>query len=657
MASQSTNSSSILLDDVDDYLAPSQACINPLFLPSSGANKEQEDSNSLSKPLSQVDGPPLSHSAVVIPRRKRRSQALAAVGGVLPKVPAAPQQRTSEGEPKKQEDSVKASIADCLACSGCVTTAETVLLEQEHSLTALRTKIVKGDRLRALTISPSSWADLFRHLGFVEEIETDTLLFVKRQRQVTTLLHKLLKVDLVIDGNLPLQWSLLESAREFCDLYRQRQQQDEQNQKRQRLPTPPPSTAIDSKNTLVYGPNGNNTIENITSALNSQLPLISGSCPALVCLVEKSRHALVAHLAATKSPMSLMGAALGADVYDHWAIMPCHDKKLEASRKDYLQDATSPQNKDVDLVVTTHECFQLIREWLNEQQDPPRDEDNDLAKYISTLPLAEVVYNHLPETEIDGTAPILATVGVFNSQQQDSQEHLPSTTSTSAITPNPFVSGGYADFIFRFAALNLFGYKIQGSVPWHPVAATSSSGEVRIVRSARVAALRSKDYYQAGLYKDGDMYTMTSSATSKPVLKFAIANGMQTLQRVLTGLEQQQQQFQENGNGISNSTVAPSAPLFDYVEAMACPSGCVNGGGQIRLADRETPTQTRQRVAATQSLFHRPVPPINGNEKIILPPALGNDDKAVSRTKYHVVPPMAHSMGVAKGVAVTDILW
>jgi len=25
-----------------------------------------------------------------------------------------------------------------------------------------------------------------------------------------------------------------------------------------------------------------------------------------------------------------------ADLWEHWAIMPCHDKKLEASRKDFV---------------------------------------------------------------------------------------------------------------------------------------------------------------------------------------------------------------------------------------------------------------------------------------------------------------------------------
>ena len=47
---------------------------------------------------------------------------------------------------------------------------------------------------------------------------------------------------------------------------------------------------------------------------------------------------------------------------------------------------------------------------------------------------------------------------------------------------------------------------------------------------------------------------------------------------------------------------------FDYIEAMACPGGgCLNGGGQVRIHGddlvSETPTETRQRVAATRRQF------------------------------------------------------
>ena len=48
--------------------------------------------------------------------------------------------------------------------------------------------------------------------------------------------------------------------------------------------------------------------------------------------------------------------------YFHFAIMPCHDKKLEASRKDFQKDASAESSKDVDMVIITSECFQFLLE-------------------------------------------------------------------------------------------------------------------------------------------------------------------------------------------------------------------------------------------------------------------------------------------------------
>jgi hypothetical protein len=43
---------------------------------------------------------------------------------------------------------------------------------------------------------------------------------VSVQRQFASVLYKLWDVHVVIDGNVPLQWSLHQSAKHFCDMYR-----------------------------------------------------------------------------------------------------------------------------------------------------------------------------------------------------------------------------------------------------------------------------------------------------------------------------------------------------------------------------------------------------------------------------------------------------
>ena len=42
---------------------------------------------------------------------------------------------------------------------------------------------------------------------------------------------------------------------------------------------------------------------------------------------------------------------------------------------------------------------------------------------------------------------------------------------------------------------------------------------------------------------------------------------------------------------------------YDYVEVMACPSGCLNGGGQIRPASGQTPQQL---IDELDAIYHDP---------------------------------------------------
>ena len=76
------------------------------------------------------------------------------------------------------------------------------------------------------------------------------------------------------------------------------------------------------------------------------LPMLASACPGWVCYAEKTQGAWVLpHISSAKSPQAVQGSLvkrwltprlgrqLGA-VY-HCAVMPCFDKKLEASREDF----------------------------------------------------------------------------------------------------------------------------------------------------------------------------------------------------------------------------------------------------------------------------------------------------------------------------------
>ena len=42
---------------------------------------------------------------------------------------------------------------------------------------------------------------------------------------------------------------------------------------------------------------------------------------------------------------------------------------------------------------------------------------------------------------------------------------------------------------------------------------------------------------------------------------------------------------------------------YDYVEVMACPSGCLNGGGQLKAGDRQSQQQLLDQLDA---IYHNP---------------------------------------------------
>lgn len=95
------------------------------------------------------------------------------------------------------------------------------------------------------------------------------------------------------------------------------------------------------------------------------------------------------------------------------------------------------------------------------------------------------------------------------------------------------MSGGYAEHIYKYAAKKLFNEETPDDLQFK--------------------ALRNRDFSEISLEKDG-----------KVVLKFAIANGFRNIQNLVQKLKR--------GKG----------PGYHFVEVMACPSGCINGGAQVR---------------------------------------------------------------------------
>jgi iron only hydrogenase large subunit-like protein len=104
--------------------------------------------------------------------------------------------------------------------------------------------------------------------------------------------------------------------------------------------------------------------------VDSPLPMFASACPGWICYAEKEQGDLVLpFISTTKSPQQIMGTIVkyhfskqinvSPDQIYHVTLMPCYDKKLEASRDDFYNDIL--KTRDVDCVLATGEILDLLR--------------------------------------------------------------------------------------------------------------------------------------------------------------------------------------------------------------------------------------------------------------------------------------------------------
>ena len=236
-------------------------------------------------------------------------------------------------------------------------------------------------------------------------------------------------------------------------------------------------------------------------------------------------------------------------------------------------------------------------------------------------------------------------------------------------------SGSYADYVFRYAAKALFAHIIPNDVllPWKRVvrggfqaAAMQAHQRRRVPRGSSAGA--HSNMSEVTLFRcEGGKFSLHCEQGSKPAFKVATAYGFKNVQLVLKKVGKQ-----GNGEDIAH----------DFIEVMACPSGCLNGGGQIRkTADddrsggprRETPGQTRKRVASNLSVMKtitrgKTANSIFPNASLIsevmagsmnntpLVP-FGTESKKLLHTRFHHVPALQLASGSVAGVALDHTKW
>lgn len=170
-------------------------------------------------------------------------------------------------------------------------------------------------------------------------------------------------------------------------------------------------------------------------------------------------------------------------------------------------------------------------------------------------------------------------------------------------------SGGFAEYLFKYAAERLFGQDIWSS----PL------------------------QYKQGRNSDTAEVTLTDPDNGTPLLTFARMYGFRNIQSLVLKMKRKR------------------LTSMDYVELMACPSGCANGGGQIKTKVTEHPTEIAQRVEKTQAYFHSPLTVGRVEESLLVKFLYGeavdsvaqqNEDNGASsfkpnaffQTTYHAIP-------------------
>lgn len=226
------------------------------------------------------------------------------------KVDEEPESLDSNGEfvvGKEAETVQKVSItlSDCLACSGCITSSEEIMLQrQSHTVFLKDMQELQGKRL-AVTISPQCRVNMAMYYGLtVQEFDLCFMNFFKRKFNAKYVMGlqigRIISIQNSIDN--VVQWK---SQLKVNDDHR---------------------------------------------------PRLSGICPGFVIYTEKTKGELVPLLVNVKSPQQITGKLLKAqdpNLY-HLCIMACFDKKLEASRPDSVGE--------VDCVITPKEFLSMLDE-------------------------------------------------------------------------------------------------------------------------------------------------------------------------------------------------------------------------------------------------------------------------------------------------------
>ena len=278
------------------------------------------------------------------------------------------------------------------------------------------------------------------------------------------------------------------------------------------------------------------------ASTNPRKPVLTSACPGWICYAEKTHAYILPYLSRLKSPQALAGTLVKsvlAQAYNvspeqiwHLAVMPCFDKKLEASRSELMSSSWDGGRwgtgiRDVDCVITARELLLLAS---------ARGID------IRSLPRKPVAQPAFPDETLNAFLFPHHRRGVGDS-----------TGGTS---------GGYLWHIMQTFSVRNPGSRIE------------------------VSRGRNADVIEYSLVQNQQV-----------LLQAARFYGFRNIQNLVRRLKPAKLSKMPGAGarrvgarkpGATNGASTKSDKEYAYVEVMACPGGCTNGGGQVKAVDLGT---------------------------------------------------------------------
>ncbi|KAL5109249.1 Cytosolic iron-sulfur assembly component 3 [Taenia crassiceps] len=498
-------STALKIADIDDYISPSLECIKPVKIP-------------------QFVG-------------KTESITITEDGTYV---------ATNNSGEKYTLAKAKIDLNDCLSCSGCITTAETVLVSQHSVNTFLNLLKEREKHEIVVALSPQSLASLTASLQRGGE---------------SSLPQRVMEAFAKVGGEGE---PTMQKVRAFCARLLHSHGVVSQ---------PLLDTTWSRDVTLTA------IAEEFVNAFADhsdvpKLPILTGICPGWVCYAEKTHFKvppksaggdvggdsnkeesfLLQHMSRVRSPQQLLAgvlkqAASGTSERCLFLVfvMPCYDKKLEASRSQFLLYGDGgAAEKEADLVLGTNEFVAVLDAILEKPTTVPLDMGS------KENPLDQRLFQLL-------------------GQEWREKDGGPSTYRHAGSG-----SGGYAFAVLRHAAEHLFHIHLPLDVTGDPRVLTRHLGNNDLQEILLFDSVEKCEAAARSAPTGRTPYRHTE-ATPTSLLAFLVANGFRNIQTVVQQLKRAHTRAHSH-----HSTVRTEAP-FDFVEIMACPAGCLNGGAQLKM--------------------------------------------------------------------------